>query len=93
MGDLTLFQRILPAGIVANPFLYNLTVLGLSLLVALVCLGILAMVAMLAAYRVSTKLKAEIAGMSIILLFMLAAAVLSLVVFIVLIATNVRFTH
>lgn len=90
MRGRTLFERFLPAGIVDSTVLYNLTVLGLSLLAAFASFVLLALVAMLASYLISKKLAAEMAGMAIIILSMAVAGLLALAVFIVLLATNLR---
>jgi len=63
---------------------------GLSLLAALATLGLLVVLALPASYLVSKKLKAGMAGMSILLLFVLLAAVLALGVFIVLLVAMGR---
>lgn len=93
MRGQTLFERILPAGIVGSAVLYNLAVLCLSLLAAFVSFALFALVAMLASYVVSEKLAAGMAGMAIIILSMAVAGLLALAVFIVLIATNLRLSR
>jgi len=93
MRNQTLFERILPARVVGGALLYNLSVVGLSLLAALVSFGLFTLVALLASYYASQKLEAGMAGMAIILLFMLLAGLLALAVFVVLLATNLRLPH
>lgn len=90
MRGQALFERLLPAGIVDSTVLYNLFVLGLSLVAALLSFGFFALVAMLASYLVSKKLAAGMAGMAIIIISMAAAGLLALAVFVVLVATNLR---
>jgi hypothetical protein len=92
MRGQTLFERFLPAGIVDSTVLHNLSVLGLSLLAALVAFALFALVAMLASYVVSKKLAAGMAGMAILILSMAVAGLLALAVFIVLLATNLRLS-
>jgi len=90
MNGKALFERILPPAITGDSVQYNALVVGLSLVGGLVSFGIFVLLAILASYRVSTRLKAGMAGMSILILFVFASGVLALVVLILLLATNLR---
>ncbi len=86
---LTFLARLLPPSVCGNTALYNLIVVAVCVLAAAVLLVPLVLAAMLAAFLVSDKLKAGMAGMSIILIFVSAAVFADLVFLAVLIARNI----
>ncbi len=91
MFNLSFLAKLLPQSILENTAFYNAAVVAASVLLSALILVPLVLAAMLAAFLVSDKLRAGMAGISIILLFVSAAVLLDLAVLAVLIARNVRW--
>lgn len=91
MLNLWFLLRFLPDSLASNTALYNLVVVALSVLIAAIALVPLVLAAIIASFLVSEKLAAGMAGMSIILIFVSAAALMDLIFLLVLIAKNLRW--
>lgn len=84
------FQRILPRPLTERLLIYNITVILLSAIISSAGFIIFLFLVIPAAYIVSEKLHAGIAGMSITLLFITLALFAAILLFIFLLLTNLR---
>ena len=91
LNKVSFFYRILPEAVRANLFLYNISVLLLSIAAGFLCLILSVTAALMLAWIISEKLQAGIAGMSITLIFLSIAFIISAGVTLFLIIRNIRF--
>lgn len=91
MPKLNFLARLLPESVSSSLALSNLIVIVLCVLTAVLLLVPLVLAAMLLAFLVSEKLKAGMAGISILLIFVSGAAVLDVLLLVLLLVSNLRF--
>jgi hypothetical protein len=91
MNSVPFFARLVPSIFHNHRGVYNFLVVLFSLCISALTFILFTLLALLGAYLLSQRLSAGMAELSIILLFQLFAAIVSLGLFIFLLAGNLRW--